>query len=147
MTDSKNKTQNTHDFRKDSALESDPACPFCFKNVRQRIVAELDSVFAIKDNHPVTPGHMLVIPWRHTKDFFNMTSQEKKDAGNLLQILQQRISENDSSVTGFNVGANCGISAGQSIMHAHIHLIPRRDGDTPRPKGGVRGVIPKKMGY
>ena len=76
-----------------------------------------------------------------------MTEQERNDADNLLRILQKKISANDPTVTGFNVGVNCGVSAGQSVMHAHIHLIPRRDGDTPRPRGGVRGVIPRKMDY
>jgi diadenosine tetraphosphate (Ap4A) HIT family hydrolase len=64
-----------------------------------------------------------------------------------MTILRNRLTECDPTVTGFNIGVNCGRSAGQSIMHAHIHLIPRRDNDTPYPKGGVRGVIPDKMGY
>ena len=61
--------------------------------------------------------------------------------------IPQRITEKDSSVTGFNIGINSGESAGQTIFHCHIHLIPRRNGDTPNPRGGVRGVIPDKMGY
>jgi ATP adenylyltransferase len=63
----------------------------------------------------------------------------------LLLILKSRISTADRTVTGFNIGMNCGESAGQSVFHAHIHLIPRRDGDTRHPRGGVRGVIPDKM--
>lgn len=61
--------------------------------------------------------------------------------------MRNRISMSDSSVSGFNVGVNCGESAGQTVFHAHIHLIPRRDGDTNNPKGGVRGVIPDRMRY
>ena len=76
-----------------------------------------------------------------------MTNAEKFDSDNLLRILKKRISNSDSTVTGFNVGTNCDESAGQTIFHAHIHLIPRRDGDTPKPRGGVRGVIPDKMDY
>jgi diadenosine tetraphosphate (Ap4A) HIT family hydrolase len=76
-----------------------------------------------------------------------MTSTERKDAENLLRILRNKIAKKDESVTGFNVGVNCGESAGQTVWHAHIHLIPRRDGYTPNPRGGVRGVIPDKMGY
>ena len=57
------------------------------------------------------------------------------------------MTEADSTITGFNIGTNCGESAGQTIFHAHLHLIPRREGDTANPKGGVRGVIPDKMGY
>jgi ATP adenylyltransferase len=76
-----------------------------------------------------------------------MTQQEQMETNTLLKILKKRISEKDPSVTGFNVGMNTGESAGQTIFHCHIHLIPRRDGDTPNPRGGVRGVIPEKMNY
>jgi diadenosine tetraphosphate (Ap4A) HIT family hydrolase len=63
------------------------------------------------------------------------------------RVLRNKILGNDSAVLGFNVGANCGETAGQTVMHAHIHLIPRRKGDTPEPLGGVRGVIPSRMSY
>jgi ATP adenylyltransferase len=65
----------------------------------------------------------------------------------LIRILKNRLNQSDPSITGFNIGINCGQSAGQTIFHAHIHLIPRRNGDTPNPVGGVRGVIPDKMCY
>jgi len=84
---------------------------------------------------------------RNIPDYFSMTTAEKMDSDNLVRILKKRISISDSTVTGFNVGMNCGQSAGQTIFHAHLHLIPRRDGDTPNPRGGVRGVIPDKMSY
>lgn len=127
--------------------ESKRDCPFCSTSIESKIIERLGSVIAIKDKNPVTEGHILVIPIRHTPDFFSMSFEEKKDAGELMRILRDRIEESDSTVTGFNIGTNCGESAGQSIMHAHIHLIPRRDGDILQPKGGVRGVIPDKMGY
>jgi diadenosine tetraphosphate (Ap4A) HIT family hydrolase len=111
------------------------------------IVGERGTVVAIEDKHPVTKGHMLVLPIRHTPDFFSMTCEEKKDADDLIELLRGQIQASDSTVTGFNIGVNCGESAGQTIMHAHIHLIPRRDGDMARPRGGVRGVIPEKRGY
>lgn len=76
-----------------------------------------------------------------------MVERERIDANNLLRILKTRIQRDDSSVTGFNVGMNCGEDAGQTVMHARIHLIPRRRGDTAEPRGGVRGVIPAKMAY
>ena len=62
---------------------------------------------------------------------------------------EQRLSilEKDNTVTGFNVGINAGASAGQTVFHVHVHLIPRRDGDVVDPRGGVRGVIPSKQGY
>jgi ATP adenylyltransferase len=135
------------DFRTLGLQELDPDCPFCSEDIKSRKIKELDSVFAVEDNFPVSPGHHLIIPYRHTSDFFTMTAKERADAEGLLRLLKNIIGKKDRSVTGFNVGANCGIAAGQTIDHAHIHLIPRRTGDTPNPRGGVRGVIPEKMNY
>ena len=124
-----------------------PDCPFCYENIKSKIVEEYNSVVSINDENPVSDGHLLIIPKRHCIDFFAMMQQEQLDANYLLEILRKRISEKDSTVTGFNVGMNSGESAGQTVFHCHIHLIPRRDGDTPNPRGGVRGVIPDKMNY
>ena len=124
-----------------------PPCRFCPSEIKPAVVAELDSVWAVPDPHPVTEGHHLIVPQRHSMDFFSMTEKERRDAEALILILKSRISAADRTVTGFNIGMNCGASAGQSVFHAHIHLIPRREGDTPHPRGGVRGVIPGKMSY
>lgn len=102
---------------------------------------------AIKDEFPVSEGHILIIPKNHSTEYFELSQQEKEDADKLISELREQISNNDPTVTGFNIGVNCGESAGQTIFHTHIHLIPRRDGDTSNPRGGVRGVIPDKMGY
>jgi diadenosine tetraphosphate (Ap4A) HIT family hydrolase len=138
--------QDDTDFRGGSVASPD-GCPFCYDNCEDRIAEELESVFTIKDQFPVSENHLLIIPKRHTADYFSLTENEKRDADRLIQIYRKRISENDRTVTGFNIGMNCGESAGQTIFHCHIHLIPRRDGDTPLPRGGVRGVIPNKMSY
>ena len=122
-------------------------CPFCYDNIKERIVAEQKSVVAIQDSYPVTDGHFLILPKRHMEDYFSMNETENKDIGILIKKLKNRIMEEYHSVTGFNIGTNIGDSAGQTIFHAHIHLIPRRSGDTPHPRGGVRGVIPEKMSY
>jgi ATP adenylyltransferase len=122
-------------------------CLFCPDKIKDRIVDELETVFAIEDSNPVTPGHLLIIPKRHVADYFDFTPSEQQDAWELIRILRSRMLENDRSVTGVNVGFNSGVSAGQTIFHAHIHLIPRRDGDTENPRGGVRGVIPGKRSY
>jgi ATP adenylyltransferase len=143
---SKNNKDQT-DFRNDPEPESDIECPFCYENVISRVVEEFDTIFAIKDGYPVTDGHLLLIPKRHFQDYFSINEKERTDAENLIRILQKRLSKKDPSITGFNIGINSGESAGQTIFHTHIHLIPRRDGDTPNPRGGVRGVIPDKMSY
>jgi diadenosine tetraphosphate (Ap4A) HIT family hydrolase len=122
-------------------------CRFCRARFSDRIVDEFETVWAIADRYPVSEGHHLIIPKRHTLDWFTMTDLERRDAASLIMILKHRLCESDQSITGFNIGVNCGASAGQTIFHAHIHLIPRRDGDTPNPAGGVRGVIPDKMSY
>jgi len=122
-------------------------CPFCYDNIKNRIVAEQNSVVAIKDSYPVTDGHLLIVSKRHMEDYFSLNEAEKKGIDVLILKLKNRIMDKDQSVTGFNIGTNVGESAGQTIFHAHIHLIPRREGDTPHPRGGVRGVIPEKMSY
>jgi len=100
-----------------------------------------------EDGFPVSEGHLLIVPKRHAPDWFLMTERERREADDLIRVLKNRLSDTDNTITGFNIGMNCGSSAGQTIFHAHIHLIPRRDGDTPNPTGGVRGVIPDKMCY
>ncbi|MFT5697649.1 MAG: diadenosine tetraphosphate (Ap4A) HIT family hydrolase [Desulforhopalus sp.] len=122
-------------------------CIFCSALTKMKIEKRYKSVIAIKDQNPVTKDHLLILPLRHVEDYFLLTNEEKFHADTLIHICKKAITERDPSVTGFNIGINCGESAGQTIFHCHIHLIPRRDGDTPSPRGGVRGVIPEKMNY
>ena len=135
------------DLRVNITLDSIPDCKFCYDNIKPRIIEEYSSVVVMKDNYPVSKDHCLIVPKRHVPDYFSMTTAEKMDSDSMIRMMQKRISNSDSTVTGFNIGINCGESAGQSIFHAHLHFIPRRDGDTPNPRGGVRGVIPDKMDY
>ena len=88
---------------------------------------------------------MLVVPKRHTRDLFSMTNEERIHSLELIDTLRHEALLTDPAILGFNVGANCGEVAGQTVMHAHIHLIPRRVGDTADARGGVRGVIPGRM--
>jgi ATP adenylyltransferase len=108
------------DFGEFTPIEADFHRPFCSQQIRQRIVEEFDSVFAVEDGFAVTPNHMLIIPFRHTEDFFSMTSKQSNDAEDLLRIMRNRISLTNSSVREFNVGVNYGESAGQTIFHTHI---------------------------
>ena len=123
------------------------SCPFCDKKTRNRFIKEFNTVAAFEDSSPVSKGHILIIPKRHCPDYFHMTDEELSDANALIRVLKNTLSDRDETITGFNIGMNIGRSAGQTIFHSHIHLIPRRDGDTPSPMGGVRGVIPDKMSY
>ena len=141
------RNQDETDFRSWPLPTNDPNCVFCQPDMASNVVERSGSVFAIKDRHPVTPGHLLVIPLRHTPDWFSMTESERLDADQLMRVLQARIRAEDKDVAGFNIGSNCGDVAGQTVPHAHIHLVPRRKGDIADPRGGVRGVIPEKRVY
>lgn len=141
------RNQDDTDFRSLPAPSSSPDCVFCDPGLQPRILERNNSVFAIDDAHPVTRGHLLVIPERHTPDFFSMTDIERQNANELLRVLQTRIRETERDVSGFNIGMNCGETAGQTIGHAHIHLIPRRLGDLSDPRGGIRGAIPERRIY
>lgn len=103
-------------------------CMFCSEEVKRRILMEQGTVYVIEDLYPVTHGHLLIIPFRHTLDYFTMTDEERLDTQQVLLALKEQITRYDSTVKGFNIGINCGLAAGQSVLHAHIHFIPRREG-------------------
>jgi ATP adenylyltransferase len=136
------------DFRAVSASYShrESSCIFCEMD-SARIIAEDGLCYAVRDGHPVTDLHTLVIPKRHVADYFGLHQPERNSAERLLSALRTSICAIDPSVTGFNIGMNAGADAGQTIFHCHIHLIPRRNGDVANPRGGVRGVIPEKQSY
>ena len=139
--------QDDTDFRGEAADGPDNSCFFCKALSSGRAIDELGTAFVIKDGYPVTECHLLIIPKRHVSDYYELFKTERDDMESLVRIHRKMIQKRDATVTGFNVGVNIGESAGQSIFHTHMHLIPRRNGDTPHPKGGVRGVIPGKRGY
>jgi len=119
------------------------ACVFC-SIPTDRVIAENPLAYAIRDKFPVTDGHLLVIPKRHAENYFSLTQDELLACDGLLRRLRDDFRDNDSSVEGFNIGMNAGEVAGQTVFHCHIHLIPRRRGDVPDPRGGVRNLIPGK---
>jgi len=123
------------------AESSNSDCPFCGEAFEAQIVETYGTVVAVEDARPVSPGHMLIVTLRHTADIFSMTDEERTDAMKMVGILKRRAIQIDPSITGFNVGANCGVSAGQHVMHAHIHFVPRRGTES------VKGVIRNKMAY
>ena len=121
-------------------------CIFCELSA-DRVVASNALAIAIRDNYPVTELHTLVIPKRHATTFFDLFEPERRAVNQLLVSLRNEIIAKDTSVSGFNIGMNSGSTAGQTVGHAHVHLIPRRQGDVQDPRGGVRGVIPGKATY
>ncbi len=121
-------------------------CLFCNSKVSE-IAHENDLAYVSYDTYPVTNLHCLIIPKRHIADYFELSNEEVIACNDLIKIVKKEILYNDQSVEGFNIGTNAGKLAGQSIMHCHIHLIPRREGDVDNPQGGVRSVIPKKQHY
>ena len=121
-------------------------CPFC-EIKKSRIVTDNEIAFVVRDFYPVTEMHSLIIPFRHESDYFKLTKKEIIACHGLLLSEKNKLQSLDTSILGFNVGINCGKESGQTVMHTHIHLIPRRLGDQENPTGGVRGVIPEKQKY
>jgi diadenosine tetraphosphate (Ap4A) HIT family hydrolase len=122
------------------------SCLFC--NVKKSGLADENKLaYASYDSYPVTNLHCLIIPKRHIKDYFKLTDEEIIACNELIKKIKKDIEIKDDTVKGFNIGTNLGKVAGQSVMHCHIHLIPRREGDVENPQGGVRSVIPLKQHY
>ena len=122
-------------------------CIFCNKT-NCKIIFTTKHFFIIRDtSYPVTKHHTLIITNRHVADFFELTKEEMIELDEILKNQKQELKKLDKEISGFNVGVNIGKDAGQSIMHCHLHLIPRRKGDVKDPRGGVRGVIPEKQKY
>lgn len=119
-------------------------CKFC--GLAESLDAVIvGSVYVLPDAYPVTPGHHLIMPRRHCVDFFELTAEELEDTRRALFGLRDGLVVQGAD--GFNIGWNCGVVAGQTVAHAHCHLIPRRAGDMLDPTGGVRGVIPDRQKY
>jgi diadenosine tetraphosphate (Ap4A) HIT family hydrolase len=145
-----------------------PGCPFCLPD-DSKIILSNDHAIAIYDGYPVTPGHTLIVPKRHIASFFEATKEEQAAMLDLLAEMRERLKSLPTSLSeregenhhqplfdkvgslsvpdGFNIGINDGVAAGQTVMHLHIHLIPRYAGDTEDPRGGVRWIMPKKAQY
>ena len=119
-------------------------CIFC--EPKREILAQNTHAIAVFDSFPVSPGHALILPRRHVVTIWDLDPEEYSDCFTLVRHARSAI-ESRFSPDGFNVGANCGEAAGQTVWHAHIHVIPRYKGDTPNPRGGVRHVIPLKGNY
>jgi diadenosine tetraphosphate (Ap4A) HIT family hydrolase len=113
---------------------------------REQILIDGPLAVAARDSYPVSKGHTLIIPRRHVASFFETTEEERQA---MLKLLDEAKAALDKELKpdGYNIGINGGAAAGQTVMHLHIHLIPRYAGDRPDPRGGVRWIIPEKAAY
>jgi len=126
----------------------DPNNPCLFCNIKESSLADENTLAYVSyDSYPVSKWHCLIVPKRHVKDYFELNNEEVIACNELIKKIKEEILIKDPSVKGFNIGSNIGKIAGQSVLHCHIHLIPRREGDVENPQGGVRSVIPQKQHY
>jgi diadenosine tetraphosphate (Ap4A) HIT family hydrolase len=119
-------------------------CPFC-----ERIAPvehRSTSAVSFADHFPLNPGHTLVVPSRHESSVFVLSTAEQGDLWRLVAEVRRDLQDR-LSPDGFNIGINDGAAAGQTVDHAHIHVIPRFLNDVPDPRGGVRWVLPDKAAY
>ena len=121
------------------------ACPFCELPPTADLPRN-ERAYTRYDKYPVTPGHLLVIPFRHVSNYFDATAEEKQALWALVEEAKLYL-DRQHAPAGYNIGINVGVEAGQTVMHLHVHLIPRYRGDVADPRGGVRGVIPAKQNY
>lgn len=127
-------------------IHAENGCPFCSID-EKRIIDENELGVAILDLYPVSELHTLIIPKRHAETYFDLFAEEVEALHELLCSRKVKITEEDELVEGFNIGFNCGKSAGQTVMHCHMHLIPRRSGDLENPTGGIRNIFPGMGDY
>tara|TARA_B100000989_G_scaffold191713_1_gene144510 strand:- start:105 stop:503 length:399 start_codon:yes stop_codon:yes gene_type:complete len=126
----------------------DPNNPCLFCNTKESgFTIQNELAYASYDTYPVSKYHCLIIPKRHIKDFFELTDEELVACNDLIRKVKDEVKKKDPNIDGFNLGTNIGRVSGQSILHCHFHLIPRRLGDVENPQGGVRSVIPNKQHY
>jgi len=127
-------------------IKRDPNNPCLFCTDPRGVSLQNELAYSARDSFAVSPGHTLVIPRRHVASFFDLTPEEVNACMELITGERKRLDE-EFKPDGYNIGVNVGPAAGQSILHAHIHVIPRYKGDVENPQGGVRHVLPKKAYY
>lgn len=121
-------------------------CPFCTRIASGGSTASAPSAVALPDAFPVSAGHTLVVPRRHVADLFELSPEEQADVWRLVAEVKASL-QREREPDGFNVGVNVGAAAGQTVNHAHVHVIPRFQGDVADPRGGVRWVLPARAKY
>ena len=126
---------------------TDPSgdCPFCGLPPG-RVLRSARHARAIRDGFPVTPGHTLVVPTRHVASLRDLPADERAAVWELVGDVRSALASSHGP-DGFNIGINEGEAAGQTVLHAHVHVIPRYAGDVEDPRGGIRWVVPEKAKY
>ena len=122
------------------------SCVFCARAGSREVVMGNELAAAIADSFPISPGHMLIVPRRCEPDFLKLTQAEQWAVWSLVDPVRAVI-ESLHKPDGYNIGINIGAAAGQTIAHAHLHVIPRYAGDIEDPRGGVRWILPSKARY
>jgi diadenosine tetraphosphate (Ap4A) HIT family hydrolase len=125
---------------------ADQPCPFCNRVEQGNVTSGVSTAVAFPDAYPVSEGHSLVVPARHEPDFFALSHAEQADVWTLVAVVRESLEEL-LRPAGFNIGINNGRAAGQTVDHAHVHVIPRFFGDVDDPRGGVRWVLPEAAIY
>ncbi len=121
-------------------------CPFCERIQSDNVLVQNGHAAGFPDGYPISPGHMLIVPLRHEADFFALSDKEQAAILEIVRDLQRSLART-TDATAFNLGLNSGADAGQTVGHAHLHLIPRYSGDVDDPRGGIRWIIPGKAVY
>lgn len=124
---------------------SPSGCPFCALDQREFLLAS-DHAIAIADAFPIARGHALIIPRRHVFSIFELPEEEYADVWRLVRRVRETLSS-WWNIDGFTVGVNDGEAAGQTVLHAHVHVIPRHTGDVADPRGGIRWILPARAQY
>ncbi len=133
------------DFRSYGRDCIDVSCVFC--NLTSRIVSVYNTAQHVFDLYPVSEGHSLIVPRRHVSDALELSVEETGDLFQLAKKVSVELRQDDKRISGFNIGFNVGATAGQSVDHAHLHVIPRRAGDVENPRGGIRQILNDPSGY
>jgi diadenosine tetraphosphate (Ap4A) HIT family hydrolase len=132
-------------LRSTSRVTVNVSCPFCRLRPEQIVHANAHAL-AFRDIYPLTPGHTLVVPKQHATSVFDLPEEAGDALWRLVRAVREQLVR-ELGAEGFTVGLNDGKAAGQTVGHAHIHVIPRRKGDVPDPRGGIRWVIPERAAY
>ena len=121
-------------------------CPFCHACSGRELTGANTAAVAFPDRYPLSRGHTLIVPRQNADSVFDLSAEETQSLWSLVAAVRQKLAQ-ILAPAGFNIGINDGAAAGQTVPHAHVHVIPRYVSDMPDPRGGVRWVIPAKAAY